>query len=133
MFPCTTTPSFYPKNPVDMFPTTTLNYKTSILSHRYVSTHISNSLNKQLQPFKLLVQVTIPDGKTLKSAYISAFPVLIQKLHVTSRPHTQRDRVRTICTYFLCFLIQGIPLFFVYENILKCTSNTVISACSSLI
>ena len=32
------TATFYPINPVDMFPTTTLSYKTSIVSHRPVLT-----------------------------------------------------------------------------------------------
>ena len=57
-------------NPVDMFPSTFL-----------------TTLDEQ-SPFKLLVQLSIPDGKTLKSGYIQAFQAFIQKLHVISTLRT---------------------------------------------
>ena len=62
----------------------------SVISRTMFRRTFLTSLNEQLPLLKLLVQVTIPNGKTLKNAYISAFQVLIQKLHVTSTLHTQR-------------------------------------------
>ena len=49
----------------------------SVISQTMFPRTFLTSLNEQLPLLKLLVQVTIPNGKTLKSAYISAFQVLI--------------------------------------------------------
>jgi len=84
------TVTFYLINPVDMFPHTTDCFLKPFLACRYVPLYRKTQTKFYLYSKLPPEQDSAAGGIIAGNLYLSHFEAFIQKLHVTSRLHTQR-------------------------------------------